>query len=662
MPDPSAVPFDQNTLLSTSVLKLAPDLQATQVRTNRVAVKYPPGRTHLMTTPEQWIVLQRFINGRKAPDVLCELIADRQSLPLAEYYELLLKAVHAGVLQTHGYPLPPVRHAPRWKRAFHATPVLFLCVMALGFGSVFVVLRPLELPTQIWHLVVGWALVCVGLSLGNYFAACTLRGAGGEVYAPLFNFRTPTPCFTADLDEIIMLPRADEINVALVRLAPHFALAFLCSLYLPGALFIVLLGLMIQLSPAPGTPLMALLRALYRDPPLDTARNLAFTQKQSLLVLLRARVKFTDKRFLLTCAGYTVVWLTLLFLAGSALLHANAWELLQRFRESGHLQLTALILLGLMAAMVVAAVGLALWITIHPLVLWWRGRRSRRPQPLGETPAVVVENIRQLLAAHVLFRDLPPSELAALQQVFKPESRKEGDVVVRQGEAGDTLYVIYSGSVEVLREAAVGKPDRVAELGPGEVFGEIALLRGVVRTRTVRCATPTVLLSLRKRDFDDLVLTRMAREAVETAVQKVAFLQRIPLSREWSPAAIAAFARRCTFREFHADEKLVRQGDINQFFHVVYEGELSVEKGGREVARLKIGDFFGEISLLQSSTATAAVIGRKPGRCLLLVKRDFLEFISRDFVIGLQFEEISSNRMGRPIFPLSHAVFIDSQR
>ena len=641
---------------------LAPDLLAVRVRSNRYSLKYPPARTHLMVTPEQWLVLQCFTTTRRVPDVLCELIANRQSLPLAEYYELILKTVQVGLLQTAGIaPPPPVPSSP-WHRRFQATPVLFLSLMALGFGSAFTLLRPLTLPAHWLDLVLGFALVCAATSAGCFIAASTLRGAGGEVYNPGWKLRSLFPHFTVDLDDVVMLPRADEINVALARLAPHFATAFATSLYLPGAVFPVLFGAMVQISPAGNSPMMALLRALYRDPLLDTARDFAFAQDQSLLVLLRARLKFADTRFLLMCAGYSVVWLLLIFLAVSAFMKADAWELFQRFRETGPLEFTAVTLLVLMAGLVVGTLGLGLWIIVAPVFKWVKSVRRLGVASRMEPPPLNAESLRELLANHVLFRDLPTSELKELAACMKSENRKKGDVVVRQGEQGDTLYLIYSGSVEILREDPGSASVHVAELVSGDVFGEIALLRGGVRTRTVRCTGASVLLALGKREFDGLVLNRISREAVETVIQKVTFLKRIPLSNQWSQAAVAAFSGRATFRSFQAGDKLVVHGDTNQFFHVVYEGELGVEKGGKEIVRLKSGDFFGEISLLQSSTATAAVIARTPGRCLILVRRDFLEFISRDFLIGLQFEKISSSRMGRPIFPLAQATFTGPQR
>ncbi len=662
MTAPSELTPEQKALLTTSVLKLSTELHVSRVRVNRVAIKYRSGRTHLMVTPEQWGVLQCFHTARRAPDVLCELISNRQSLPLAEYYELLIKAVDAGILQTAGRNLPPTVPPAPWHGRFHATPVLFLSLMAFGFASVFITLRPMVLPTHAWDLLIGWALVCLTTSIGYSFAASTLSGAGGVIYSPRWTNRTLTPHFVVDLDDTMMLTLSDEINVALARLAPHFGVAFITSIYLPGVLFPILLGLMYQLAPLGHTPLMALLRALYRDPLLDTSGNIIFTHKQSPALMLMARLKIKDKRFLLTCGGYTIVWLLLVFLTGSTLLGANAWELVEAFNNSGNLRFTAIVLLCAMGGLVLGAIGLGLSISFQFMMQWQRSRRKKRKEHQHEIPLVDTDVITKSLAEQVLFRDLSPADLSSLVGRLKPESYSAGDIVIREGEPGEKLYLIHGGAVEVLRKAPSGALETVANLSKGDIFGEIALLSGGLRTRTVRCTAPSLLLSLSKREFDALVISRLSRDAVETAVQKVAFLKRIPLSSNWSSAAIAAFAKRSTFREFQAGEQLVVHGDTNQFFHVVYEGEIGVEKAGREVAILKSGDFFGEISLLQSSTSTAAVTARTPGRCLMMVRRDFLEFISRDFLIGLQFEDISSNRLGRPIFPLTHAVFIDDHR
>jgi CRP-like cAMP-binding protein len=71
-----------------------------------------------------------------------------------------------------------------------------------------------------------------------------------------------------------------------------------------------------------------------------------------------------------------------------------------------------------------------------------------------------------------------------------------GTVVIRQGDAGDRFYVIDHGRMTVTADGR-----HVADLGPGDFFGEIALLRDVPRTATVTASEDTRLLSLERDQF-----------------------------------------------------------------------------------------------------------------------------------------------------------------
>ena len=75
-----------------------------------------------------------------------------------------------------------------------------------------------------------------------------------------------------------------------------------------------------------------------------------------------------------------------------------------------------------------------------------------------------------------------------------------GDVIVRQGEAGDCMFVIQQGEVEAIAEAD-GREMRLRKMGPNEFFGEMALFEQETRTATVRALGPTRVLTIDKKNF-----------------------------------------------------------------------------------------------------------------------------------------------------------------
>lgn len=79
-----------------------------------------------------------------------------------------------------------------------------------------------------------------------------------------------------------------------------------------------------------------------------------------------------------------------------------------------------------------------------------------------------------------------------------------GEAIVREGDMSGRFYIITSGEVEVVQRVD-GAERRIRRLGPGDHFGEIALLGNGRRTATVRTLTDTSVLSLARQDFAALV-------------------------------------------------------------------------------------------------------------------------------------------------------------
>jgi CRP-like cAMP-binding protein len=108
----------------------------------------------------------------------------------------------------------------------------------------------------------------------------------------------------------------------------------------------------------------------------------------------------------------------------------------------------------------------------------------------------VPEATVDLLRSVPFFRPLGLTILEDLSASLGTRDVPAGEAVVCQGEPGDRFYIVESGRLETVIDARA-----VRELGPGDSFGEIALLREVPRTATVRAVTPARMATLDRDDF-----------------------------------------------------------------------------------------------------------------------------------------------------------------
>ena len=137
-------------------------------------------------------------------------------------------------------------------------------------------------------------------------------------------------------------------------------------------------------------------------------------------------------------------------------------------------------------------------------------------RPIPEDPLyATVEKILFLKSAPV-FERVSGEDLAALARVAEIETYAPGQTVFHEGEMGDALYVMVRGKVTI-----AGGGERLADLGPGDAFGEMALLDEVPRSATVTAAEETEVLRIGSEEFYEIL-----HEQVEIAEGVIRMLTR----------------------------------------------------------------------------------------------------------------------------------------
>src|SRR5215218_2740282 len=118
--------------------------------------------------------------------------------------------------------------------------------------------------------------------------------------------------------------------------------------------------------------------------------------------------------------------------------------------------------------------------------------------------STVDETVR-LLAATEVFGEVEPRELEEVAKVAVPRHWEKGEVIFREGDVGDTCYLLRSGAVILTREHQDGRMVALAELRAGSLFGELAMFRGETRSATAEAIEPTSAVALLAGDVQRLV-------------------------------------------------------------------------------------------------------------------------------------------------------------
>ncbi len=123
----------------------------------------------------------------------------------------------------------------------------------------------------------------------------------------------------------------------------------------------------------------------------------------------------------------------------------------------------------------------------------------------GMLAPLTLPDIILRLKGVAIFKELTINELAAVASVTQQKSFPENSIVIKEGEPGDTLYLIIEGQVAVCKRQPDGSNLELDKINAGDYFGEMALFENIPRTATIRTLSACHILSVNKLEFEEIV-------------------------------------------------------------------------------------------------------------------------------------------------------------
>jgi putative peptide zinc metalloprotease protein len=260
------------------------------------------------------------------------------------------------------------------------------------------------------------------------------------------------------------------------------------------------------------------------------------------------------------------------------------------------------------------------------------------------------KDAQDVISGVARFWELAPEQSRIFFSRLKEDRRKAGEIIIKQGEEGDKFYIIKAGQVEVSIQKEGGVTDIAARFSRGDYFGEIALIKKVPRTATIKALSDCSLLTLERKDFELLMAQKVdLGPKIDRLLENRGFLVKLPLFSEFAPAQVAMAASRLVPQRYQAGQAVIVQGEIGDSFYIIKEGrfEVWVEREGQRnrVATLGPGEYFGEIALLLDMPRTASVVAQGEGLVLQLHKDDFKSLLGEQLYFYKSLEQASSRRL-----------------
>lgn len=249
--------------------------------------------------------------------------------------------------------------------------------------------------------------------------------------------------------------------------------------------------------------------------------------------------------------------------------------------------------------------------------------------PGGATPA------KKEIPQVSFFSNLGREEFQEVIRKLKSRRYNAGELVAKEGEPGDSFFIISLGEVEVFR-IEKGQRVHITTLQEGAFFGQYSFFSNTKRTASAVASVESEVLEVTKRDLkalmDEYPKIREALEAFYRDRVLSSIISNFPLFEPVEEAERKELATKFELVEAERGTAIIHEGDEGEAFYILRSGEAEVSKLNEKrrrvvLAALKDGDFFGEISLLTNQPCTATVTATKKSSLMRLSRDNFNEII-----------------------------------
>ncbi|XP_069836428.1 cGMP-dependent protein kinase 1 isoform X2 [Dendropsophus ebraccatus] len=234
------------------------------------------------------------------------------------------------------------------------------------------------------------------------------------------------------------------------------------------------------------------------------------------------------------------------------------------------------------------------------------------------------ELIKEAILDNDFMKNLEISQIQEIVDCMYPVEYGKDSCIIKEGDVGSLVYVMEDGKVEVTKESV-----KLCTMGPGKVFGELAILYNCTRTATVKTLTNVKLWAIDRQCFQ----TIMMRTGLIKHTEYMEFLKSVPTFQTLSEEILSKLADVLEETHYECGEYIIRQGARGDTFFIISKGKVNVTREdtpGEDPIFLRTlgkGDWFGEKALQGEDVRTANVIAAEAVMCLVIDRDSFKHLI-----------------------------------